>query len=70
MTEPKFRLVGWGEAVDGTLVPCEDVARFPTLAEVEAWARDILDAGNAEYIEVFEGDRKVKTLYPKGATLH
>ncbi len=62
----KFRLIAWGETKDGTLDACEDIGRYNTLTEVEEWARGILDDGNAEYIEIFEGDRKIKTLYPKG----
>lgn len=68
--KPQFRMVAWGPALSGVgVASCDDVGRYDKLDDVVDWAQSILDAGNALYIDVYQGDKKVKTLYPKGATL-
>jgi hypothetical protein len=61
-------MIGWAEAADGSgdLVPCEDVGRYSTLEDAEEVAVHVLLCGNAVAIDLLNGDRKVKTLYPPG----
>lgn len=64
-------MVAWGASADGSgqLVPCDDAGLYNTLDDIVDWAQGVLDAGNAEYIDIMQGNIKIKTLYPKGALI-
>lgn len=63
--EKVYRMLAMCEGEDDSVVPVEDAGRLCSMQDIEKWAMAIIDGGNAPYIEIYQADQLVRTLYPK-----
>jgi hypothetical protein len=59
-----YRMIVMCENEEGSIVPCEDVGRYETIESVQEWATEIINSGNAHYVEIYQNNEKVCTVYP------